>query len=96
MTPKDQGLEFNITTMIGIASFDFTTYIVTEFAVNGSLFDYLHVEKKKTSADQRPGLHKLLAERSTSMIMTLCTMSLNMLLSCEWVARSVTFAVLLS
>ena len=42
----------NITTLIGIASVDFTIYIVTELAINGSLFDYLHKEKKTPSVDQ--------------------------------------------
>ena len=42
----------NITTLIGIASVDFTIYIVTELAVNGSLFNYLHSEEKTPSVDQ--------------------------------------------
>ena len=42
----------NITTLIGIASVDMIIYIVTELAVNGSLFDYLHSEKKTPSVDQ--------------------------------------------
>jgi len=42
----------NITLLFAIASVDFTMYIVTELAVNGSLFDYLHKEKKIPSVNQ--------------------------------------------
>ena len=42
----------NIIMLIGIASVDFTIYIVTELAINGSLFDYLHKEKKTPSVNQ--------------------------------------------
>ena len=42
----------NITKLIGVASANFNTYIVTELAVNGSLFDYLHIDKNTPSLDQ--------------------------------------------
>ena len=35
-----------------MASGKHVNYIVTELATNGSLFDYLHIEKKKPSVDQ--------------------------------------------
>ena len=42
----------NIVTLVGVVLAKFLTYIVTELAVNGSLFDYLHIEKKTPSVDQ--------------------------------------------
>ena len=42
----------NIIKLIGVASVRFQTYIVTELAINGSLHDHLHVEKKMPSVDQ--------------------------------------------
>ena len=37
---------------MGVASTKLVTYIVTELAVNGSLFDYLHTNKNTPSVDQ--------------------------------------------
>ena len=42
----------NVTKLIGVASANFNLYIVTELAVNGSLYDYLHIEKKVPSNSQ--------------------------------------------
>ena len=42
----------NITTFFGVARERFVTFIVSELAVNGSLFDYLHEEKNTPSVDQ--------------------------------------------
>ena len=41
----------HIVTLFGVACTKFMTYIVTEIAVKGSLFDYLHSEMKKPSVD---------------------------------------------
>ena len=42
----------NIVKLIGVASVKFLTYIVTELAINGSLHDHLHIEKRIPSVDQ--------------------------------------------
>ena len=81
----------NITSLIGIASVDFTTYIVTELAVNGSLFDYLHSEKKTPSVDQSLAwasdvAHGMKHLHDHDMIHR-DLKSPNVLLSGEWVAK---------
>ena len=42
----------NIITLFGVVYQKFMTFIVSELATNGSLFDYLHVEKNSPSVDQ--------------------------------------------
>ena len=42
----------NIITLFGVVYQKFNTFIVSELATNGSLFDYLHVEKNSPSVDQ--------------------------------------------
>ena len=42
----------NITTLFGVVYQKFNTFIVSELVTNGSLFDYLHVEKNSPSVDQ--------------------------------------------
>ena len=50
---KHHHIDWNsLTSLIGIASVNVTIYIVTELAVNGSLFGYLHSEKKRPSVDR--------------------------------------------
>ena len=41
----------NIISFFGVVYEKFLTYIVTELATNGSLFDYLHVKKNSPSVD---------------------------------------------
>ena len=42
----------NVITLFGVVYEKFLTYIVTELATNGSLFDYLHIEKNFPSLDR--------------------------------------------
>ena len=42
----------NIIALIGVAIGKHVNYIVTELAINGSLFDYLHIKKKTPSVEQ--------------------------------------------
>ena len=42
----------NIIAFFGVASASFNTFIVCELAVNGSLFDFLHIDMKKTCTKQ--------------------------------------------
>jgi len=42
----------NIITLYGVVYQKFNTFIVSELATNGSLFDYLHIEKNSPSVDQ--------------------------------------------
>ena len=81
----------NITTLIGTALVDFTIYIVTELAVNGSLFDYLHNEKKTPSVDQSLAWASDVAHGMKHLhdhdVIHRDLKSPNVLLSSEWVAK---------
>ena len=81
----------NITTLIGTALVDFTIYIVTELAVNGSLFDYLHNEKKTPSVDRSLAWASDVARGMKHLhdhdVIHRDLKSPNVLLSSEWVAK---------
>ena len=81
----------NITTLIGIASVDFIIYIVTELAVNRSLFDYLHSEKKTPSVNQSLAWASDVAHGMKHLhdhdVIHRDLKSPNVLLSSEWVAK---------
>ena len=81
----------NIITLIGVATDDFNTFIITELAVNGSLFDYLHSEMKKPSLNQS---HTWASDIASGMkhlhdhdIIHRDLKSANVLLTSGWVAK---------
>ena len=81
----------NITTLIGVASVDFTIYIVTELAINGSLFDYLHIMKNTPSLNQSLAWASDVAHGMKHLhdhdIIHRDLKSPNVLLTNEWVAK---------
>ena len=81
----------NITMLIGIASVDMIIYIVTELAVNGSLFDYLHSEKKTPSVKQSLAWASDVAHGMKHLhdhdIIHRDLKSANVLLTGQWVAK---------
>ena len=81
----------NIVILIGVASENFNTYIVTELAPNGSLFDYLHMDKNKPSVDQSLAWASDVAHEMKHLhdhdITHRDLKSANVLLTNEWVAK---------
>ena len=81
----------NIVTFMGVASTKIVTYIVTELAVNGSLFDYLHTNKNMPSVDQSLAWASDVAYGMKHLhdhdIIHRDLKSSNVLLSSGWVAK---------
>ena len=81
----------NITMLFGVASTKYSTYIVTELAVNGSLCDYLHSEMKNPSVDQSLAWASDVAHGMKHLhdhdIIHRDLKSANILLSSAWVAK---------
>ena len=81
----------NITTLIGVASVDYSVYIVSELAVNGSLFDYLHIHKNTPSVNQSLAWASDVAHGMKHLhdndVIHRDLKSPNVLLTSEWVAK---------
>ena len=86
----------NIIMLFGIASVDFTIYIVTELAINGSLFDYLHSEKKTPSVNQSLAWASDVAHGMKHLhdhdVIHRDLKSANVLLASGWVAKLCDFS----
>ena len=81
----------NIITLIGVIPTKFTLYIVTEIALNGSLFDYLHVKKETPSDSQSLAWASDVAHGMKHLhdhnIIHRDLKSANVLLTSAWVAK---------
>ena len=81
----------NIVTFIGVACDKFTTYIVMELAVKGSLFDYLHTEKKTPSQSKSLAWASHVAHGMKHLhdnnVIHRDLKSKNVLLTSNWVAK---------
>ena len=81
----------NIITLIGVATDDFNTFTVTELATNGSLFDYLHIEKNTPSVNQSLVWASDVAHGMKHLhdhdVIHRDLKSANVLLTSEWVAK---------
>ena len=81
----------NITALIGVALHSVSTYIVMEVAMNGSLFNYLHTDKKTPSVKQSLAWASDVAHGMKHLhdhdIIHRDLKSPNVLLTSEWVAK---------
>ena len=81
----------NIITFFGVAYTKFNTFIVSELAVNGSLFNYLHIEQKTPSINQSLAWALDIAQGMKYLhdhdIIHRDLKSPNVLLTNEWMAK---------
>ena len=81
----------NVIPLFGVVYERFLTYIVTELAMNGSLFDYLHAEKNSPSVDQSLSWASHVAHGMKHLhdhdIIHRDLKSANVLLASGWVAK---------
>ena len=81
----------NIIKLIGVATDDFNSFIVTELAMNGSLFEYLHIDKHAPPIDQSLAWASDVAHGMKHLhdhdITHRDLKSANVLLTSEWVAK---------